>query len=55
MSDEATAQNILAALGPAEANALGRQVRSFDQELWEGHCDAIVERGNFLKSHGTSG
>ena len=33
----------------AEAKALGRQVRSFDQELLERQCDAIVERGNFLK------
>jgi len=49
MSDEATAQKILAAPGPAEAKALGRRVRSFDQELLERHCDAIVERGNFLK------
>jgi ribA/ribD-fused uncharacterized protein len=24
-------------------------VRNFDQELLERHCDAIVERGNFLK------
>jgi len=49
MSDEATAKKILAAPRPAEAKALGRQVRSFDQELLEWHCDAIVERGNFSK------
>ena len=49
MSDVATAKKILAASGPAEAKALGREVKNFDQATWERHCDAIVERGNFLK------
>ena len=49
MSDAATAQEILDAPGPAEAKSLGRQVKNFDQATWERHCDAIVERANFLK------
>ena len=49
MSDATTASRILAAAGPAEAKALGREVKNFDQGTWERHCDAIVERGNLLK------
>jgi predicted NAD-dependent protein-ADP-ribosyltransferase YbiA (DUF1768 family) len=49
MFDEATTKKILAAPGPAETKALGRQVSSFDQELLERDCDAIAEGGDFLK------
>jgi ribA/ribD-fused uncharacterized protein len=49
MSDFATAQKILAASGPAEAKALGREVKNFDQGTWERYCDAIVEKGNYSK------
>ena len=49
MSDSVTAQRILAAPGPAQAKALGREVKNFDQGVWELNCDAIVERGNYLK------
>ncbi|BEI85661.1 hypothetical protein CcaverHIS002_0510620 [Cutaneotrichosporon cavernicola] len=47
--DPAAAQEILDAPGPREAKALGRAVRNFDRRLWEAMCDAIVERGNYLK------
>ncbi len=49
MDDEGAAEKILAAPGPGEAKALGRAVKSFDQEIWDANCDALVERGNFLK------
>jgi ribA/ribD-fused uncharacterized protein len=49
MSDSATVQKILEAPGPAEAKALGREVKNFDQDKWEQNCDAIVEGGDYLK------
>lgn len=49
MSDTATAASILTCATPAEAKTLGRQVRNFDQALWDAHCDRIVEEGNYLK------
>jgi ribA/ribD-fused uncharacterized protein len=49
VSDLATAQKILDAPGPAEAKALGREVKNFGHETWERNCDAIVEEGNYLK------
>ena len=49
MDDESTAEKILAAPGPGEAKAFGRAVKNFDQSTWDANCDAVVERGNFLK------
>lgn len=40
---------ILEAPTPAEAKALGRQVRNFDRTKWAKVSDTIVERGNYLK------
>ena len=47
--DEDKAQEILAALTPKEVKALGRQVSGFDQDVWEQHCDKLVEASNYLK------
>ena len=49
MGDDATAEKILATSGPAEAKALGREVSNFDQEVWDGNCDGVVEKGTLLK------
>ena len=49
MDDEDAAEKILAAPSPAEAKALGRAIKNFDQDTWDANCDALVERGNFLK------
>lgn len=34
---------------PAKAKKLGREVKGFQQEIWDQHCDRVVEEGNFLK------
>ncbi|KAG4438948.1 hypothetical protein IFR05_005574 [Cadophora sp. M221] len=47
--DGVVAKKILAAKTPGEAKTLGRQAGSFDQKKWDGACDGVVERGNFLK------
>jgi len=44
MSDEATAQKILAAPGPAEAKVLGRQVRSI-KSSWSGIAMPLSREG----------
>ena len=40
---------IIAAKSPAEAKALGRQVRQFDEATWNRQRSAIVVRGNLEK------
>lgn len=47
--DEDTRARILATSSPAEAKALGRQVRGFDSHLWEARCFDIVVQGNEAK------
>lgn len=42
-------QQILAAKSPAEAKALGRQVRNFDEAVWNAQRSTIVVRGNLEK------
>lgn len=42
-------ERILAAATPAEAKALGRQVRGFDRAVWDTINDGVVQRGNRLK------
>jgi hypothetical protein len=49
MNDSEVAEKILAAETPAEAKALGREVRNFDQGVWERECDGVVEEGCSLK------
>lgn len=47
--DQRTAERILAATHPKQAKDLGRQVRNFDQAVWEAHRYAIVVAGNTHK------
>mmetsp|Transcript_32309 Transcript_32309/g.65505 ORF Transcript_32309/g.65505 Transcript_32309/m.65505 type:complete len:421 (-) Transcript_32309:44-1306(-) len=48
--DEETRQLILAARGnPKRMLSLGRQVRGFDQAVWDQQCMAIVTAGNLAK------
>lgn len=47
--DSETRAKILASDSPREHKALGRQVRGFDQALWERERLAIVIRGNVAK------
>ncbi|KAK9898595.1 DUF1768-domain-containing protein [Cystobasidium minutum MCA 4210] len=49
MRDEETAKKITQAKTPAEAKTLGREVKNFNQQIWDAACDAVVERGNWLK------
>ena len=47
--DGETADRILAASSPAQAKALGRRVRGFDEERWAACRVELVVRGNLAK------
>lgn len=47
--DDEAARRVLAAETPAEAKALGRGVRGFDETQWEARRFALVARGNLAK------
>ncbi|WP_304453026.1 NADAR family protein [Nocardiopsis sp. YSL2] len=47
--DDAAAELIVAAGHPRDAKVLGRQVRDFDQEVWEAARFEIVVRANVAK------
>jgi ribA/ribD-fused uncharacterized protein len=47
--DEAVAAEILAARHPGAAKALGREVKGFDQPVWERERSGIVVAGSFAK------
>lgn len=47
--DDETAQRVLRSNTPADAKALGRLVRGFDEAMWEGHRMEIVIAGNVAK------
>ncbi len=47
--DEATLAQILVAPTPDKAKSLGRQVKPFDNALWEAERSAIVIAGNWAK------
>jgi len=47
--DEEILGEILKSTSPGAAKALGRQVRSFNVEKWQGHCYDIVKQGNIHK------
>lgn len=49
MKDEEVAERILKADTPGKAKALGREVKNFQQSVWDEHCDQVVENGNYLK------
>ena len=48
-NDLEVAGQLAAAKSPAEAKALGRRVRNFDEATWNHHRTAIVVRGNLEK------
>ncbi len=48
-NDQDAAARVLSAATPAEAKAIGRSVKNFDDEVWKANCVRIVEQGNFLK------
>jgi len=47
--DPEAAQAILDSPTPEEAKRLGRLIRGFDREVWNGKADGVVERANYLK------
>ena len=47
--DKETLQTILAAISPKEQKALGREVRGFDEAIWNSVCRGIVYTGNLAK------
>lgn len=49
MGDTEVAEQTLACKTPAEAKALGRKVKNFDQKKWDEAMDGIVEEGNWWK------
>lgn len=49
MGDSSVADKIRQADTPAEAKALGREVKNFKQEVWDRKCDEVVENANYLK------
>lgn len=48
-NDTSTYNKILAITEPSDIKALGRQVKGFDQVVWDKHCLQIVIEGNFAK------
>ncbi len=48
-NDEETANKILNTSKPREQKNLGRQVKNFDQKIWDEHKENIVYQGNYLK------
>jgi len=47
--DESAIAAIVASANPGEAKKLGRQIRNFDQAVWEDNRFEIVVRGNLSK------
>lgn len=48
-NDSETAQKILNAKTPFEQKALGREVKNFNQQIWDLNKREIVKQGNILK------
>ncbi|MTI30960.1 NADAR family protein [Xanthovirga aplysinae] len=47
--DEVILKKIITVNDPKEIKSLGRQIKNFDQEVWNEHKYGIVLEGNFLK------
>lgn len=47
--DVETAEKIMLAKTPKEQKALGREVKGFDEKMWNRHREKIVEEGNWHK------
>ncbi|MCX4029844.1 NADAR family protein [Spartinivicinus marinus] len=48
-NDAKAAEILLAASNPGEAKAIGREVKGFEQSLWDAHRFEIVVSGNLAK------
>jgi ribA/ribD-fused uncharacterized protein len=48
-NDDEVAKKITATNNPGKQKALGRQVKNFNQELWEKNCKQIVYEANYAK------
>lgn len=48
-NDDTIANKIIAASNPGKQKALGRQVKNFNQEIWEDNCKQIVYDANYAK------
>ena len=51
IGDDSALSAILATDDPREQKRIGRQVRHFDQDLWQQQCENIVFDGNLAKFH----
>ncbi|KAF2625526.1 GroES-like protein [Macroventuria anomochaeta] len=49
MGNTEVADRIAEADTPAKAKQLGREVRNFQQKIWDDNCDRVVEEGNYAK------
>jgi len=49
MKDYETADKIMAAKQPCKQKKLGREVRNFDENLWNVVCRYVVKAGNIAK------
>ena len=47
--DSENLQKILASRNPDEIKTLGREVKNFDQDVWDKNCQEIVFQGNLYK------
>ena len=47
--DQSAAEKLLKATNPGAAKAIGREVKGFDQPVWEQHRFEIVVAGNLAK------
>lgn len=48
-NNEGMFEKIIAKESPKDVKDLGRQIRSFDAEVWDKHKYQIVKQGNYLK------
>ncbi|XP_033736828.1 uncharacterized protein LOC117325034 [Pecten maximus] len=53
--DYRTARKIMETRSPRKQKQLGRQVKNFDEALWQANCEAIVEEGSTAKFDQNSG
>lgn len=47
--DDEVANKMLATTNQAEIKALGRQVKNFDQSVWDNYCYKLMLDSNYLK------
>jgi ribA/ribD-fused uncharacterized protein len=47
--DTETAEKIMATTNPKSHQQFGRQVKNFDQDVWDAHKESIVYKGNLAR------